>query len=661
MFGHPHSQLVRVANPTFRLFDSGFTSGLHLLNPFLGINGVTVTPDFLYKGQDATVSQWDQSGYGQLLLNSAIGTDPTVGEDTPLLSTVDKSVLFNTGDTYDATNTTFGEIGTRDFVIECVFQGAGSGANASHCSKRSGNVDGWNLFDSSGTFQCSIRRNSTAATIQSAASALVTDCWYHVMVFGDRSGSGQIYINGASSGSAVSLTGVPDCTAGVAFNIGSFNSAHLFPYTKRIAYLALWTRESWLDTHLQAAVAKERFSRLTGFYPTCHKGTAVPVQISRLTTAHIRKHNLSSGVSNIFQVGNSWPRVSEAPWGIGNKVAGLLSETTQTNLCLQSEALGTTWAVVDAGDTISSNAIVAPNLNLAADGIIGDSTDGQHGVTQAATLTAVSYVFSVFLKAGDKTWGYISNNTVTNAFAYFNLSTGVIGTKGAGASQAHIENWGNGWYRCAIAYTGTVASHTHQISPADADTDNSVVGDGATVNIYAWGAQIETGTYPTSYIPTTTATATRNGDSIYYKGDDGNLGGVGSNKANKISLNYLIVDHDLTLSITTWSLNDGGVATERIINTFESTSDRSGLFATAGGSLTINGNGTRDSANGVPHNITSAFRIGRASLMVDGTLEFAIQTPADLPDDLDRITMGVSSNDLNQFNGLIYNFKITPR
>jgi hypothetical protein len=53
-----------------------------------------------------------------------------------------------------------------------------------------------------------------------------------------------------------------------------------------------------------------------------------------------------------------------------------------------------------------------------------------------------------------------------------------------------------------------------------------------TTNYYAWGAQLEAGAFPTSYIPTTTAAATRNADvasitgsafSSWYRQDEGTM------------------------------------------------------------------------------------------------------------------------------------------
>ena len=64
--------------------------------------------------------------------------------------------------------------------------------------------------------------------------------------------------------------------------------------------------------------------------------------------------------------------------------------------------------------------------------------------------------------------------------------------------DAKIEDYGNGLYRCSITINATITNSYIQIAVVDYDNSisNSVVGG----NIYAWGAQVEEGSFPTSYI-----------------------------------------------------------------------------------------------------------------------------------------------------------------
>jgi hypothetical protein len=143
---------------------------------------------------------------------------------------------------------------------------------------------------------------------------------------------------------------------------------------------------------------------------------------------------------------------------------------------------------------------------------------------------------------------------VANAYAYYNLSTGTIGTVGAGANSTGVEDYGGGWYRIWIAYTGGAASHYHRISLAEADDDNNYTGDGVTIGVYVWGAQHEDdGTVvPSSYIMTTTATATRVKDSLYRVVD------VSTQKVT-LSCDVLLgPTHNSTQSKTLVSLDDQG-------------------------------------------------------------------------------------------------------
>jgi len=107
-----------------------------------------------------------------------------------------------------------------------------------------------------------------------------------------------------------------------------------------------------------------------------------------------------------------------------------------------------------------------------------------------------TYIASFYGKAAGYSYVYLTlQNDVfpSSSAAFFNLTTGAVGTLGAGASGANIEAVGNGWYRCSIyaQCTGATPELTSPIVYSGNNTENvTFAGDGTSGFLFA-GFQLE--------------------------------------------------------------------------------------------------------------------------------------------------------------------------
>ena len=196
----------------------------------------------------------------------------------------------------------------------------------------------------------------------------------------------------------------------------------------------------------------------------------------------------------------------------------LLVEPSAQNLALQSENFGTTWSLLallpfGSGSVLNTTATLDPYGTNVADLIVANTTVTQHRVDQTTTSVSGSYVFSVFLKA--EGYGF-ARLRIGGQGATFNLSTGVVITTDSVITSS-IQSFGNGWYRCIIGKAASAANEIIRINMQPTASTADFAGDG-TSGIYVFGAQYETGSVATSYIPTTTGSVTRNADVVSVSG-----------------------------------------------------------------------------------------------------------------------------------------------
>jgi hypothetical protein len=177
----------------------------------------------------------------------------------------------------------------------------------------------------------------------------------------------------------------------------------------------------------------------------------------------------------------------------------LLLEPQRTNNLLQSNQFDTAWTSANA--TVTSGQIG-----------VGGSVDAwelektaTNGYIRHIGVSVVDGSISIYAKKGSSNWFRLGSSS-GNIEVYFDLNNGIIGNKGNLVDNANITDMGDGWYRCSYSYTG--AATGVYLYPADSNGDTS----GTSGSVYIQYAQIEQGSYATSYIPTNGAVATRLAD-----------------------------------------------------------------------------------------------------------------------------------------------------
>ena len=261
-----------------------------------------------------------------------------------------------------------------------------------------------------------------------------------------------------------------------------------------------WYRQSLTRTFTSAGTSVTIQTMLLGSQPAGLGPYAVwGAQLSNSASLDPYVYNPGAAPTSTAYYG---PRFDYDPVTLAPK--GLLIEEQRTNLLTYSEDFSNA-AWVKAVGAVSQNQTTAPNGTDTADKLTDATAINIY--QQVTTTASQNYVYSVFLKAS----GSVTNcdlyiYQVGVAFvsqARFNLSTGVIVSQPFGAG-ATITAVGDGWYKCTV--TGSHAGTT-----TSAGVYNST-------EVFAWGAQLEAGSFATSYIPTVASQVTRSADNASMTG-----------------------------------------------------------------------------------------------------------------------------------------------
>jgi hypothetical protein len=234
------------------------------------------------------------------------------------------------------------------------------------------------------------------------------------------------------------------------------------------------------------------------------------LSVTRATTA--TRVN-SSGL--ISSVATNVPRLDYTNGTCPN----ILVEPQRTNTYLYSEQFDNAFWLKN-NLTVTANQTTAPNGTNTADKVSDTiATNFDHIFNYTMSFTSgTAYTASFYVKNVDI--GYFGMMFIPNAFGtrkdvIFNITNGTIMRQDAGIT-ASITSVGNGWYRCVATATATVTTVTPYglfVGPTASPT-SMVYTNTVVKSLYLWGAQLEAGAYPTSYIPTVASSVTRNADVI---------------------------------------------------------------------------------------------------------------------------------------------------
>ena len=274
-------------------------------------------------------------------------------------------------------------------------------------------------------------------------------------------------------------------------------------------------------------------------YSTSSGGGTIRLQLYTTTTSYTGdgtsgifiwglQENIGSTAKPYFPTTDSLnvPRLTYQNGGGG--CPSLLLEKQSTNLVVQSNDM-TQW--VNGAGTMTKNATTSPDgTNNAL------SFDNSGDCSTFASASNGGYSWSLFVKQGTSATASIdmSDGATGDVITTFTFSTKTFsGTTAGGSwtspSTSYID-LGNGWYRITLTATKNAGSSIgHKIIAS---------GSGYT---YVYGAQLEASSYPTSYIPTTSASATRVADACYKTGISSLIGQTEGT---------MFVDVDLTHSST---------------------------------------------------------------------------------------------------------------
>ena len=307
----------------------------------------------------------------------------------------------------------------------------------------------------------------------------------------------------------------------------------------------------------------------------------------------------------IETVGSGQPRIDYKDDSEG----ALKLEPSRTNLVPYSEDFSNgNWAKY--GTTVTSG-FTSPDGTTNAFKVLPNASGTNSydvAVFDAISGLATSVkTNSFFVKPNGQRWLYLVPPSGGGNIVFFDLQNGVVGTE-IGVSKGKIEIYSDGWYRLSLTEDANVGYSYFGIGFCDGD--DSFTYTQSSNSIFLYGAQLEQGSYPTSYIPTQGSAVTRLADVCNNGGNDQ----VINSTEGVLYFEGSALANDLTNRRITIS---DGTNTNRVVTGYNTTSNQIFYFVVVGGSTVASGNYTSSDITELSK-IAIKFKANDFALWVDG-------------------------------------------
>jgi hypothetical protein len=189
---------------------------------------------------------------------------------------------------------------------------------------------------------------------------------------------------------------------------------------------------------------------------------------------------------------------------------GLIAERASTNR-MPNTYMGLNAAGWNENQNISvvDYSGTAPDGTKTASKFIPNAQTSTHSTYRLINASTGATCFSLFLKASGINYGFLYVDTVGghSGRLWFDLTDGSYYYDDALFNNSTlegygVEDYGNGWYRPWIAMRHSTGSYYSHVNTSGSRFGDATHTPNGTDSFLAWGAQLEDGSYPTSFIYT---------------------------------------------------------------------------------------------------------------------------------------------------------------